>query len=504
MEAGNAGGPRWRVGLGGMSCECCTFTAATSGADDFVVLRGEALRDAYGSLGAAPGAAAGAAAGSGRGDVEYVPLLRARALPGGSVDRAFYDATKRELLDALAAAAPLDGLLLPMHGALHVRGLEDAEGDLLAAIRDVVGPVCRIAASYDLHGNLSPAVMRAIDVLTAYRTAPHVDVDETVARAAAALLEVLRRGRRPATAFVPVPILLPGEKTSTHWEPGASLYAALPTLVDRHGLLDASLLMGYPWADERRSGASVVAVAWEADAASSAAEELAQRLWDGRGRFAFGVEAAPVDECLHAAAATEVRPVVVSDSGDNPTAGGAGDVPYVLARMLALGATDALYASLADSAAVAACRRAGKGTAIELPLGGRTDPRHGAPLRVRAEVLSVHDTTLAVGTGAGLPNATVVLRVDGVRVIVTERRTPFHRLDDFLRLGIDPRELRLVVVKIGYLEPELEAMAARSLLALSPGAVDQDLAALAYRRVRRPMFPLDPDFDWSPGAEVFP
>ena len=474
-------------GIAGLSCECCTFSPAITRGDDFVVLDGEALRRCYPFLEA-------------QADVDVVPLIRARAIPGGSIDPGFYDDFKARLLAALDRNGPWDGLFLHLHGAAHVAGREDAEGDLVTAIRDAVGPACRIAASYDLHGNLSPAVMAGVDFLTAYRTAPHVDMAETVERACALLVRILREDEVPFRAFIPVPILLPGEQTSTEWDPAARLYASIPEMIERHGILDASLLIGYVWADEPRASASVVAFGRDERRVHEAATELARLLWEARTEFTFGTEAAPVDECIRRAAESSVRPVVVSDSGDNPTAGGAGDVPYVLERLLALGAEDALYASLVDPAAVADCRRAGIGATTELTLGGKLDPVHGKPLAVRATVESVTEVAASVRASQALPNTFAVLRIGGVRVIVTERRTPFHRLDDFLRLGVDPRDHRIVVVKIGYLEPELKRLAARSLLALSPGAVNQDLSSIPFRNIRRPIYPLDPEAVWNPPA----
>jgi microcystin degradation protein MlrC len=239
----------------------------------------------------------------------------------------------------------------------------------------------------------------------------------------------------------------------------------------------------------------VVACGTDATLVHDAARKLASRLWDARKRFRFGVDAGTVDECLRKAAESTARPVVVSDSGDNPTAGGAGDVPYVLERLLEQRASRVLYASIADPAAVARCRQVGIDGEVTLSLGGKLDPLHGTPVTVRARVRAIAEP------GPQQPaNAQVVVHVEGVEVIVTERRTPFHRLDDFTRLGLDPHEYQTLVVKIGYLEPELKRLARTSLLALSPGAVSQDLASLPYRRLRRPLYPLDPETTWAPTA----
>src|SRR5690606_7106943 len=156
-------------------------------------------------------------------DAEFVPLIWARALPGGSVEASAYQQIKAEILDLLRANAPFDGINLDMHGATNVQGMDDAEGDLMEAIRILVGRDCLISASFDLHGNISRREMENLDMMTAYRTAPHVDAEETRHKAVSMLVHCLNNGIRPMRAWVQIPVVLPGEKTSTEWEPGASL-----------------------------------------------------------------------------------------------------------------------------------------------------------------------------------------------------------------------------------------------------------------------------------------
>jgi microcystin degradation protein MlrC len=137
---------------------------------------------------------------------------------GGPVEPEVYQGLKREFLEGLRSALPLDGLYLDMHGAMNVHGMDDAEGDWIASARQVLGPGYLISASYDLHGNVSKSVMENLDILTAFRTAPHIDVLETRERAFNLLLRCLRENVRPERAWLRVPVLLPGERTSTEWE----------------------------------------------------------------------------------------------------------------------------------------------------------------------------------------------------------------------------------------------------------------------------------------------
>ena len=471
----------FHVGVAGLSCECCTFSPLLSGERDFVVSMGADLVANYPFFADYP-------------DVTCTGLCRARAIPGGSIEPAFYDGFKQQLLGELAAHAPWDGIYLDMHGAANVYGRDDVEGDLLAAMRAVVGPDCVISASYDLHGNVSTQVVASIDLLTAYRTAPHLDWYETQQRAFALLMRALREGRKPTMAFRPVPILVPGEQSSTEFEPAASLYATIPQIITDYQLLDASILIGYVWADEPRATGSVIAIGWDEAQANAAATDLAEKFWAVREDFKFGVTSGTVDECIQLAMQEVTKPVVISDSGDNPTAGGVGDIPFVLGRLLALGAASALVAAITDEDAVAACAAAGVGAALPLAMGGKLDPIHGQPLLINATVVSLHAVPWPANASATVTtNGVAVIEVQGVHVVLTERRTPFHHMATFTQLGLDPTQYQIVVVKMGYLVPEVDQMKRRALLALSPGAVNQDIEHLPYKRIRRPMFPMDRD-----------
>lgn len=284
-----------RIGIAGFSIESCTFSPLVSSADDFQILRGEQLLESYAFLAQFKG-------------IEFFPLLRARAIPGGPVDPDFYTKIKTEILTTLQENGPWDGIFLHMHGAVFVQGQQDAEGDLISAIRAVVGEQCLISASYDLHGNVSPRVMDNLDLLTAYRTAPHIDWYETLERACTLLVDCLKKGVRPHKTFIPVPLLLSGEQSSTEWEPAKSLYDLIPQVITETGILDASILIGYVWADEPRSTASVVAFGVDPDAVREAASRLAHHFWVLRGEFAFGVTAASVDECILTALETPNTP----------------------------------------------------------------------------------------------------------------------------------------------------------------------------------------------------
>jgi microcystin degradation protein MlrC len=183
-------------------------------------------------------------------------------------------------------------------------------------------------------------------------------------------------------------------------------------------------------------------------------------------------------------------PVFLSDSGDNTTAGGAGDSPFVLQRLIALGATGALVAGITDPEAVKACFEAGEGRAVDLVIGGRLDSTFSKPFPTRARV-----KRLVRDAGTDGPRA--LAEIQGVEVVLQSGRAAFTQLADFERMGIDPAGKRIVVVKLGYLFPELRDYAPRSIMALSPGFADQRMDRLPFRRLSRPIYPLDPETAWK-------
>ena len=469
----------YRIAFGGIHTESSTFNPVPTTAADFRVLRGDALRgdarysflDAYSDDGA-----------------EFLPTLHAAAIPGGPVTPETYAAFKAEFLTRLSALGPVNGLYLDMHGAMNVSGMDDAEGDWIAAARETVGPDCLIAASYDLHGNLSERIVNALDIFSAFRTAPHIDVTETKQRTCTMLVDALRGGYRPRLVWVPVPVVLPGEMTSTEDEPARSLYGSLPEIDVVDGVLDASLLVGYVWADEPRAQASVVLTGTDEMVLRREAVSLAERYWNARHAFGFGVPAGSLEGCLERLAELDGYPVVLSDSGDNPTAGGVGDSPFVLAELLKRKVAGAVVAGLADGPATRACYEAGEGAMLELSLGATLDPNTSQPLPVRARVVYLCPAETERERQA-------VVAVDGVTVVLTAVRRPYHYPADIERLGIDLSLTQLLVVKSGYLTAELTRAAARTLLALTPGAVSQALDGLPYRRQGR-RFPLEPDLAW--------
>ncbi|MGP4008258.1 M81 family metallopeptidase [Streptomyces sp. 4N124] len=472
------------IAVAGLGIESSTFSPARTEAPAFHPQRGADVLTRYPFL--AQGEPLRSAA-------DWRGALVGKALPGGTVTAAAFAELSGELIDRLRQLGPVDGLWYDIHGAMTVEGLDDAEAVLLARIRDVIGPDALVSTSMDLHGNVSRDLVHRSDLITCYRMAPHEDAMETKERAARNLVDLLRSGApRPAKAWIPVPVLLAGEQTSTRIEPAKSVYAAVAEVEATEGVTDAAIWVGYAWADEPRNRAAVVVTGSSEPAVTAGAERLARGFWAARREFAFVAPTGTLDECLDEALASAVRPYFISDTGDNPTAGGAGDVTWGLERVLARpefkdpGGPTVLYASLPGPEAVDTAVGAGVGATVTVTAGAEVDDRHAGPLTLTGVVHAIRH-------GDRDAEVEVVLRVGSVHVILTRLRKPYHHEHDFTDLDLSPRAADVVIVKIGYLEPELFAMSADWKMALTPGGVDQDLLRLGHHRVRRPLFPFDPD-----------
>ena len=472
-----------RIAIGGISNENSNFSPILNRRADFSIFTDEALLTAgrYPFL-------------QDFSNVTFIPTLFAQSLPGGPIAAELYQELKTGILSRLQAAGPVDGVYLDLHGAMFVEGMSDAEADLAGAVRQVVGPEAFIAASMDLHGNISQAYVNQIDLITAYRTAPHRDTLETRQRACALLVEALQSGVRPQIALTPIPVLLAGEHTRTDAEPGATLWATLPAIDQTPGVLHAALFVGFAWVDEARAHAAAVVSGTDAAVIQREADKLALAYWQARHQFGFGTPAGTIEECIEAALAAPEAPIFLSDSGDNVTAGAVGDLPLVLERLLVYKAPSALVAGLCDAEVVALCQQAGVGATIETTLGAKLDTLHGQPLPVQAKVLNL--------ISSAEHGALAVIQVATVTVIVTAQRRGFTTVADFSQAGVDPLAHKIVIVKLGYLFPELIRIAPKALMALSPGVSDLALERIPYRHLARPMYPMDKEFAWSPPSSI--
>jgi microcystin degradation protein MlrC len=430
-----------------------------------------------------------------------LPSVAASASPAGKVTNGVYRHVKDRLLADLAAAGPVDGVLLDLHGAMVTESADDAEGDLIAAVRAAVGPAVPIAVTLDFHANVSDAMVRGADLLHGYKTYPHVDMDGRGEEATERLLDVVGRRRRPTAALRRPPLLPPLGNQGTSRGPMRELYDLAADLEKDPRVISISIFAGFPLADIHDAGLSVYVVTNGDQALADAlADRLAQEAWARRRDFLH--HGVPVGEAVRQALAADGRPIVLADMADNTGGGASGDGTEVLRELLRVGARSAVVACVWDPAAVAACVRAGVGQSVTLDVGGKTDDRHGAPVRVTGIVRTLSDGHF-VHKGPmlrGLPGRlgpTAVLDVNDVKIILISHR--WQTLDpEMIRVvGLDPLAHKVLVVKSTmHYRAAFEPIARQIIEVDAPGLSSSNLARFAFTRVRRPIFPLDPETTW--------
>jgi microcystin degradation protein MlrC len=427
-----------------------------------------------------------------------IPSVAAAASPAGLVTKDIYGHVKERLLRDLKAAGKVDGVLLDLHGAMVPEGLDDGEGDLIEAVRAAVGPAVPIAVTLDFHGNLSETMVRGADLLNGYKTYPHVDMAERGVEATEQLIDIIGKRLKPTAALRKPPILPPLGNQGTARGPMRRLYDLAAEMEKDPKVISISLFAGFPHADIPDAGFGVYVVTDDdQDLADHLADRLADTAWTHRHEFIH--TALPVREAVAKAQASPGKPIVLADMADNTGGGAAGDGTEILRELVRVGARSAVVACLWDPKAVALCVKAGVGASVTLDVGGKVDDRHGAPLRVTGVVRTlsdgrfVHKGPMARGLPGRL-GTTAVLDVNDIKVILISYR--WQTLDpEMIRfVGIDPLDHKILVVKstIHY-RAAFEPIAGEIIEVDAPGLSSSNLGRFDFKRIRRPIFPLDPD-----------
>lgn len=421
---------------------------------------------------------------------ELKPLLWAAATPSAQVTETAYEAICAMLLDDLAAAMPLDGVFLDLHGAMVCEHLEDGEGELLRRAREVVGDEIPIAASLDLHANVTELMVEKADALDIYRTYPHVDMGETGARAARHLHRLVAAGERWHAALRRPGFLIPLNWGCTMTEPAASIYAAIPQAIGGH-VKALSVACGFPLADIREAGPAVLVYADDAAAGAQAADtflaEFERREADFAGRLLSPEEA--VAEALRIAGRGR-GPVILADTQDNPGGGGPGDTTGLLKALVDGGAAGAVVAMIADPGAAELAHGAGAGAHVDLALGEKSGMAGHHPYAGRFRVLRLGDgkftATGPMYRGARMDlGRMALLEIGGVRVIVSSRAAQVADQSILRHLEVEPADERIIALKSSvHFRNDFQGIAAEILVVTAPGPVHADPQRLAFERLR--------------------
>lgn len=484
-----------RIAVAGLQHETNTFSSTPARLDDFVLgsgwpglQRGPAMLQALSGMNLPAAGAIEAITAAGH---EVVPLVWAAATPSGRVEQQAFTRMLAMLVEELQTCGPLDGLYLDLHGAMATTGHDDGEGALLEAVRACVGQL-PLAASLDLHANVSPAMFACCDVMSGYRTYPHVDMAASGARAARALLQVIANGA-PCKRLIQLDTLLPLTSQCTLVEPAASLYAQLEALEHQHEV-QLSLTLGFALADIADCGPAILAYGRREQQVEQAARALQDAFQAALPAFDARIHDA--HEAVQSAREMNAQgrfPIILADTQDNPGGGGQMDTTGLLQALIAQQAQGAVVAMLYDPEAAALAHAQGIGATLDIALGGKLDGPGSGAAHARYQVLqlSAGEFTGSGPMWGGMPirlGPMALLQVGsspGVRVIVASRKMQAADQSILTHFGIDPGQCQIIALKSSvHFRADFDRLAAATLVVASPGAVVARLAQLPYRHLR--------------------
>ena len=434
-------------------------------------------------------------------NLQPVPLLWAFATPSGMVEHSAYETLKAEFLDLLQNAGKLDGVLLDLHGAMVTDGFEDAEGDLIHAVREIVGETW-IVTTLDLHANITAQMADDSDVIIGFDTYPHIDCYERGFEAGQLLFGMNEGKIQPTMAYRQLPLLTAPPAQCTMKAPMIGVLNALHALETKPGVVTATLSMGFPFADITDAGVSIlVTTNGDMALAETYADQFASDIWEMRTAFTFNLHT--VESAIEIANETDGKPIVLADGADNPGGGGPCDGTTILQKFIAADVQDAVIAVIADPESVAQAVDAGVGNNVQLNVGGKTDTQHGTPVALTGYVKTLSDGRFILkgpmGRGTvGNMGRTAVIQVGGVEIILTERRIQPYDAEVLRSVGIEPQTRKLIALKSAvHFRADYTPIAHQILDVDTPGVHSPNLFNYDYQKLRRPIYPLDPTVNYA-------
>src|SRR5580658_1741186 len=415
------------------------------------------------------------------------PGLFAFAQPAAPTVQSVYERLRDALLDDLRAAAPVDVVMLFLHGAMIAQGCWDCEGEILTMVRQIVGPLTPIGVVLDPHAHLTETMIDQATVLCFQKEYPHTDGVERLTDAWNICRRVLAGEARPVAAVHDCKMV---SFWPTQGEPMRGFVDRMLAREGHDGILSISFVHGFPWGDTPVTGAKMLVYAdGDVGKAASVAAELGREIWDLREETQ--IRQLSMAAALERMGAANVGPLVVADLADNAGGGAPADSTFVARAILEKGLRDVGLALFYDPQAVAFCFEVGVGAEIDLRVGGKLGPASGAPLDLRATVRGLTPNAHQVGlSGMVALGDAAWIEVAGVHFILCSQRTQCFHPTAFTALGLDPMELRSIVVKsTNHFRAGFDPIAADTIYVDAPGAIRSDFANIPYQRFKAPYWP---------------
>lgn len=421
-------------------------------------------------------------------NVDIIPLYFARTIPSGTVSQKAYEYIVDNILRELKKHKNIDAVCWALHGSFYAENVDDPEGQLLAKAHKIM-PSVPFHIGLDTHAKISDMLVRHASSMSIYKTSPHEDYFETGQRTASIAIDSLKNDYETFVANIYVPMLLSGEISMSDFEPTASLVKKLHKLEEKDYILSANLAFSFPWIDSPLLGCNAVITGKKShmQELQEKAKELAQNLWEKRKEFTCAMETLSLDEAIDVAKNyQDDKPVIISDLGDNVTAGASSDKVDFLAGLIQNNVQNCLFAAIYDEHAFALCHQKKEGEEVELSLGCYYEqPEKKLDIKAKIEKFYIYEGQKCC-----------LLNIDGLWLILAAGRIACADTSVIAATGLDVSLLNSIIIKCGYHGQDLVDMASRNILALTKGDTSPELADIPYKRVIRPIYPLDPQMEF--------
>ncbi len=410
---------------------------------------------------------------------EVVEGLATYAQPAGPTVREVYETMRDDILVDLSAAMPVDVVLLSMHGAMIAQGYDDCEGDMLARVRDIVGPDAKVGLELDPHCHLTELMMENATAIICYKEYPHIDVVERAEELFSICADAAAGKTDPVMRDYDCRMMA---MYHTPFEPVRSYVDRMSAMEGKDGILSVSLVHGFPWGDNPRCGTRTLVITdSDPDLAAARAQELGQELWqmrDGLRKFPS------MEEGLSRAIASSGAPIVLADFADNAGGGAPSDSTFVLKAALERGLKDIAFGTFWDPVLVGMCIDAGVGAAMAARIGGKIGPMSGDPVDLTVTVRGiVRDAVQHLGAAAMNMGDCVWLEAVGIHIVVNTRRTQTFHPEVFENLGMDLGAMKYIVVKSSQHFYDGFAPIADEVIHLAtPGAITPDFTIVPFTK----------------------
>lgn len=459
----------------------------------FGIYEGDEIIRKLSAVGQVGGHLAAVAASASPSTIETVPIFRAFSSSGGRITREAFDTFTAKIRTGLEAAGRIDGLVLQLHGACSCEGLDDVDGALTALCRDILGSDVPILLGLDHHANVTRAMVDDSTIIVGHRTQPHEPFD-TGEVGTALLIRLIEERLTPVTAWRKIPLLSHQEQFLTSKGPMKVWFDRARAMEADPRVLQASPFPMQPWLDVAEGGwACVVVTDGDEALAQRLADELADLAWSMRDDFQVK-DSIPLDDAVRAAEAAERGVVVLSDTGDTVFGGAAGDSNLILDAMLRLGTKSRALVPLIAPQAVQLLEQAGEGATVTLPLGGEQSGWF-EPIEVTGTVRRICDGRISLGNdrhGEFDMGRTVVFDTGPVTLLISELRGIAGNSPDVYRaFGIDTDEYKIAVLKTASNFQYFAPMMSELIRADTSGPGQSDVSSLPWKRLPRPIYPLE-------------